>query len=59
MNMVALGRVVLTRREHVIALETRGQGVGHCWMMVVRLTSSVARTPMVFQWRTSAAFSNG
>src|SRR6201982_2835622 len=26
MNMVALGRVVLTRREHVIALETRGWG---------------------------------
>ena len=25
MNMVALGRVVLTRREHVIALETRGR----------------------------------
>jgi DNA end-binding protein Ku len=27
MNMVALGRVVLTRREHVIALETRGRGL--------------------------------
>jgi DNA end-binding protein Ku len=26
MNMVALGRVVLTRREHVIALEPRGRG---------------------------------
>jgi DNA end-binding protein Ku len=27
MNMVALGRVVLTRREHVIALEPRGLGL--------------------------------
>jgi DNA end-binding protein Ku len=27
MNMVALGRIVLTRREHVIALETRGRGL--------------------------------
>ncbi|MGA8696617.1 MAG: Ku protein [Xanthobacteraceae bacterium] len=27
MNMVALGRVVLTRREHVIALEQRGRGL--------------------------------
>ena len=27
MNMVALGRVVLTRREHVIALESRGRGL--------------------------------
>jgi len=27
MNMVALGRVVLTRREHVIALEMRGRGL--------------------------------
>jgi DNA end-binding protein Ku len=27
MNMVALGRVVLTRREHVIALEPKGQGL--------------------------------
>ncbi len=27
MNMVALGRVALTRREHVIALETRGRGL--------------------------------
>ena len=27
MNMVAIGRVVLTRREHVIALETRGRGL--------------------------------
>ena len=27
MNMVALGRVVLTRREHVIALEPRGKGL--------------------------------
>jgi DNA end-binding protein Ku len=27
MNMVALGRVVLTRREHVIALERRGKGL--------------------------------
>jgi len=27
MNMVALGRVVLTRREHVIALEARGKGL--------------------------------
>src|SRR5262249_32864719 len=27
MNMVALGRVVLTRREHVIALEARGLGL--------------------------------
>src|SRR6516162_8878253 len=27
MNMVALGRVVLTRREHVIALEPRGRGL--------------------------------
>ena len=27
MNMVALGRVVLTRREHVIALEPRGRGI--------------------------------
>jgi DNA end-binding protein Ku len=26
MNMVALGRVVLTRREHVIALEPKGAG---------------------------------
>jgi DNA end-binding protein Ku len=27
MNMVALGRVVLTRREHVIALEPQGRGL--------------------------------
>ncbi len=27
MNMAALGRVVLTRREHVIALEPRGRGL--------------------------------
>ena len=27
MNMVALGRVVLTRREHVIALKPRGRGL--------------------------------
>ena len=27
MNMVAIGRVVLTRREHVIALEPRGRGL--------------------------------
>jgi DNA end-binding protein Ku len=27
MNMIALGRVVLTRREHVIALEPRGRGL--------------------------------
>ena len=27
MNMVALGRVVLTRREHVIALEPRGRSL--------------------------------
>jgi DNA end-binding protein Ku len=27
LNMVALGRVVLTRREHVIALEPRGKGL--------------------------------
>jgi DNA end-binding protein Ku len=27
MNMVALGRVVLTSREHVIALEPRGKGL--------------------------------
>jgi DNA end-binding protein Ku len=27
MNMVAIGRVVLTRREHIIALETRGRGL--------------------------------
>jgi DNA end-binding protein Ku len=27
LNMVALGRVVLTRREHVIALEPKGQGL--------------------------------
>jgi DNA end-binding protein Ku len=27
MNMVALGRVVLTRREHVIVLEPRGKGL--------------------------------
>jgi DNA end-binding protein Ku len=27
MNMVALGRVVLTRREHVIALEPKGRGL--------------------------------
>jgi DNA end-binding protein Ku len=27
MNMVALGRIVLTRREHVIALENRGRGL--------------------------------
>jgi DNA end-binding protein Ku len=27
MNMVAIGRVVLTRREHVIALEARGRGL--------------------------------
>src|SRR5262249_41895064 len=82
MNMVALDRVVLTRREHVIALEPRGRGLlgmtlrypyevrdeqpyfedipelncslltnsaGRCWTTVVRLTSSVARTPMAFQ----------
>ena len=28
MNMVAVGRVVLTRREHIIALEARGEV---CW----------------------------
>ena len=27
MNMIAIGRVVLTRREHVIALEPRGRGL--------------------------------
>jgi len=27
MNMIALGRVVLTRREHIIALEPRGRGL--------------------------------
>jgi hypothetical protein len=27
MNMVAIGRVVLKRREHIIALETRGRGL--------------------------------
>jgi DNA end-binding protein Ku len=27
MSMVALGRVVLTRREHVIALESRDRGL--------------------------------
>ena len=27
MNMVAVGRVVLTRREHIIALEARGRGI--------------------------------
>jgi DNA end-binding protein Ku len=27
MNMVAVGRVVLTRREHIIALEPRGRGL--------------------------------
>ena len=27
MNMVALGRVVLTRREHILALEPRGRGL--------------------------------
>lgn len=27
LNMVAIGRVVLTRREHVIALEPRGRGL--------------------------------
>jgi DNA end-binding protein Ku len=27
LNMVALGRVVLTRREHVIALESKGRGL--------------------------------
>ena len=27
MKMVALGRVVLTSREHVIALESRGKGL--------------------------------
>ena len=27
MNMVAIGRVVLTRREHIIALEARGRGI--------------------------------
>ena len=27
LNMVALGRVVLTRREHVIALEPKGRGL--------------------------------
>jgi DNA end-binding protein Ku len=27
MNMVAIGRVVLTRREHIIALEPRGRGL--------------------------------
>jgi DNA end-binding protein Ku len=31
LNMVALGRVVLTRREHVIALEPRGRG---CWVLL-------------------------
>jgi DNA end-binding protein Ku len=27
MNMVAIGRVVLSRREHIIALEVRGRGL--------------------------------
>jgi DNA end-binding protein Ku len=27
MNMVAIGRVVLTRREHIIALEAGGRGI--------------------------------
>jgi DNA end-binding protein Ku len=27
MNMVAIGRVVLTRREHIIALESKGRGL--------------------------------
>jgi DNA end-binding protein Ku len=27
MNMVAIGRVVLTRREHIIALEPKGRGL--------------------------------
>ncbi len=27
MNIVAIGRVVLTRREHIIALESKGQGL--------------------------------
>ena len=27
MNMVAIARVVLTRREHIIALEARGRGL--------------------------------
>jgi DNA end-binding protein Ku len=27
MELVALGRVVLTRREHIIALEARGRGL--------------------------------
>ena len=27
MNMVAVGRVVLTRREHIIALEAKGRGL--------------------------------
>jgi DNA end-binding protein Ku len=27
LNMVALGRIVLTRREHVIALEPKGRGL--------------------------------
>jgi non-homologous end joining protein Ku len=27
MNMVAIGRVVLTRRKHIMALETKGRGL--------------------------------
>src|SRR5215831_11291501 len=27
MNMVAIGRIVLTRREHIIAFEARGRGL--------------------------------
>jgi non-homologous end joining protein Ku len=27
MNMVAIGRVALTRREHIIALEPKGRGI--------------------------------
>ena len=35
MNMVAVGRVVLTRREHIIALEAKGRGL-------LRLDSAVS-----------------
>lgn len=30
MDKVAIGRVVLTNREHVIALEANGQGITKC-----------------------------
>ena len=50
LNMVALGRVVLTRREHVIALEPKGRG----------LLGLTLRTPMRFamKHRTSRTSPN-